>query len=473
MLPDESFYDPLFDVLVIICNFIELSPGQPLIGLGRLVSSNLLTDSNLYLHTQNQKPFNVSKSEIRFGLLSGPQFIPSSNIFQGSIIAIENLPASTQPLSILTSLASQPKLSFRIKNCTSSFKCLFEIHDLKLYKSYQIVSNDVKRRYSNISIINNIEGGFEIKAYSVLIIDLCIRFISRRIIEFENEQKIETVYLESVNDTSKQVSLSKSPNKHSRIYGIAMPLKKMLAENIENFDISIEMDKKVISEKLEGNFAWNRGEAFKVWSLGTSEGEPNVLVDDTKGVQYMNEIKDYAICAFHWFINEGILINEHVRNVKFNIVDYLATSDSIHRGGGQVIPMCKRMFIGSFLTASPILLEPMMIFEIKSLLYKLNELTSNLKERHAKITSTKNHFQSPFIIVKGVIPANYTYDLQEITQKINLGIGYSNIIFSHWKAIKGLYNDSSTPLGQKIIEIRQKKKLSPILPDINNYLDKL
>lgn len=114
-----------------------------------------------------------------------------------------------------------------------------------------------------------------------------------------------------------------------------------------------------------------------------------------------------------------------------------------------------------------------MLFEIKNLSYKLNELLSNLKDRHAKITHTKNHSQSPFVIVKGVIPADYTYDLQETIQTINLGLGYSNMIFSHWKAIKGLYNDPSTPLGEKVIEIRHKKNLSPVLPNINNYLDKL
>ena len=46
-----------------------------------------------------------------------------------------------------------------------------------------------------------------------------------------------------------------------------------------------------------------------------------MLVDVTRGVQYMNEIKDSSIAAFQWATKEGVLCEENVRGVRVNIID--------------------------------------------------------------------------------------------------------------------------------------------------------
>jgi elongation factor 2 len=40
-----------------------------------------------------------------------------------------------------------------------------------------------------------------------------------------------------------------------------------------------------------------------------------------------------------------------MRGIRYNIVDVNLIADAIHRGGGQIIPAARRVYLGSQLTA--------------------------------------------------------------------------------------------------------------------------
>jgi translation elongation factor EF-G len=54
-------------------------------------------------------------------------------------------------------------------------------------------------------------------------------------------------------------------------------------------------------------------EARKIWCFGPDGTGPNVVVDVTKGVQYLNEIKDSVVAGFQWATKEGVLAEENMR----------------------------------------------------------------------------------------------------------------------------------------------------------------
>jgi hypothetical protein len=83
------------------------------------------------------------------------------------------------------------------------------------------------------------------------------------------------------------------------------------------------------------------------------------------GVQYLNEIKDSIVAGFQWATKEGVLCDENMRGVRFNIYDVTLHADAIHRGGGQIIPTARRCLYASVLTAAPRLLEPVYLCEIQ------------------------------------------------------------------------------------------------------------
>lgn len=111
-------------------------------------------------------------------------------------------------------------------------------------------------------------------------------------------------YRETVSDDSDQVCLSKSPNKHNRLYMKARPFPDGLAEDIDKGDVSARQELKQRARYLAEKYEWEVTEARKIWCFGPDGSGPNILVDITKGVQYLNEIKDSVVAGFQWATKE-------------------------------------------------------------------------------------------------------------------------------------------------------------------------
>ena len=189
------------------------------------------------------------------------------------------------------------------------------------------------------------------------LLDLCFVFT----------QKSDPVvsYRETVTEESDQMCLSKSPNKHNRLFMKAAPLEDGVAEEIDKGEISHKQDFKERARILTNKYNWDGTEARKIWCFGPEATGPNLVVDCTKGVQYLNEIKDSVVAGFQWAMKEAPLCEEHARGVRFNIHDVTLHADAIHRGGGQIIPTARRCFLACMLTAKPALLEPVYLCEIQ------------------------------------------------------------------------------------------------------------
>lgn len=111
-------------------------------------------------------------------------------------------------------------------------------------------------------------------------------------------------YRETVTEGSNQICLSKSPNKHNRLHMTACPLPDGMAEDIDKGDISPKDDPKTRARILAEKYDWDATEARKIWSFGPEGTGPNLVVDVTKGVQYLNEIKDSVVAGFQWASKE-------------------------------------------------------------------------------------------------------------------------------------------------------------------------
>ncbi|KAJ6541763.1 P-loop containing nucleoside triphosphate hydrolase protein [Mycena capillaripes] len=103
-------------------------------------------------------------------------------------------------------------------------------------------------------------------------------------------------YRETVTVESSIVAMSKSPNKKTCLYVQAMPMEPDLAKAIEDADVGATKRSRIFAEAN----GWDLNEARKIWCFGPEDTGSNVLVDTTKGVQYINEIRDGAQSAFQW-----------------------------------------------------------------------------------------------------------------------------------------------------------------------------
>jgi elongation factor 2 len=172
-------------------------------------------------------------------------------------------------------------------------------------------------------------------------------------------------FRETVTDESNIVCLSKSPNKHNRLFCKAQPLSEQLQNEIEAGKVSPKDDVKVRARILAEEHGWDVNDARKIWCFGPDTSGANLLVDMTKAVQYLNEIKDSFVGAFQWATKEGVLCEENMRGIRFNVLDVTLHADAIHRGGGQIIPTARRVLYACELTAQPRLMEPVYLWRSK------------------------------------------------------------------------------------------------------------
>ena len=133
-------------------------------------------------------------------------------------------------------------------------------------------------------------------------------------------------YRETVKTESSIVALSKSQNKHNRLYAKALPLDEELTVAIEDGKVTARDDLKLRARVLADEFSWDVANARKIWCFGPDTTGPNLLVDVTKGVQYLNEIKDSCVAAFQWATKEGVCAQENMRGVRINVLDVTVRS---------------------------------------------------------------------------------------------------------------------------------------------------
>lgn len=99
----------------------------------------------------------------------------------------------------------------------------------------------------------------------------------------------------------------------------------------------------------------------------------------------MTEVKDSVCTAFHSATRHGVLAEENLRGVRFNIVDSQLHTDSVHRNAPQIIPCTKRLFSGLQLASLPTLLEPIFLVEITAPSTVLGGVYQTINQRRGQV----------------------------------------------------------------------------------------
>jgi len=280
-------------------------------------------------------------------------------------------------------------------------------------------------------------------------------------------------YRETVTEESTVTCLSKSPNKHNRLFMKATPMQDGLAEDIDSGVINPKDDPKVRGKLLVEKYQWDANDSRKIWCFGPEATGPNMLVDVTKGVQYLNEIKDSMVSGFQWATKDGVLCEENCRGIRWNIHDVTLHTDAIHRGGGQIIPTARRCLYACQLTASPRLLEPVYLVEIQCPESVVGGIYGVLNRRRGHVFEEAQVPGTPTFVVKAYLPVNESFGFTADLRSQTGGQAFPQCVFDHWQVLPGDPLDGKSKPYQVIMETRKRKGLKEALPDLDSYLDKM
>ncbi|MBN1157707.1 elongation factor EF-2, partial [Candidatus Woesearchaeota archaeon] len=190
--------------------------------------------------------------------------------------------------------------------------------------------------------------------------ELHLEIVENRIIT-EKGLKIKTsppivVYRETVTKPSTGEAEGKSPNKHNKFYFKVEPISDEISNAIKNGEIAemrIKKKDQKIWEALEKHGMESK-ESRKVKNIYKG----NMLIDDTRGQVYINEVIEMINDMFENVMSFGPLAKEPCFKVKVYLTDMKLHEDAIHRGPAQVYPAIREGIRGAMRVARPMIYEP-------------------------------------------------------------------------------------------------------------------
>lgn len=279
-------------------------------------------------------------------------------------------------------------------------------------------------------------------------------------------------FRETVAGDSDRTCMSKSPNKHNRLFVTASPLGEELSVHIEEGNMGPKDEVKDRAKVLVNDFGWDQNDSRKIWCFGPEATGPNVVVDQTKGVQYLNEIKDSVVAGFQWVTKEGVLCEETMRGVRMNIQDVTLHADSIHRGAGQIMPAARQVFYACQLSAQPRLQEPIFKVEIQCPDSVVGRVYSVMTRKRGTVTDEQPAGGNQ-VSLKALLPVLESFGFTSFLRQETGGQAFPQMVFSHYETITADPLEKGSKAEELVLNTRKRKGLSAEMPHIDQYNERL
>jgi len=304
--------------------------------------------------------------------------------------------------------------------------------------------------------INEETGEYLISGMGVLHLEVSIHFLQDMGLQVITSQPI-VVYRETITKKS-AIFPGKSPNKHNKFKLILEPLDEEIVKLITTGEINDQLPKKLVARKLF-DLGWPMEEARNVWRI---DERGNLLINLTKGVQFLDEARSMIEAAFKDFCEEGVLAREPVRGVKAILLDAELHEDPAHRVFAQIYPAIHRALLGAQLTAEPTLFEPIMSIQVQVPSDLIGSVTGVLSSKRGSILGIDQ--REYFSVVNGEIPTSETFDLAQVMRGSTGGRAFWQMRFAKWKPLP-------KSLVPKVVgEIRRRKGLPETIPDYKDFV---
>ena len=264
------------------------------------------------------------------------------------------------------------------------------------------------------------------------------------------------VYREAPQTVSAEVE-GVSPNRHNKFYITAEPLTEEIVDAIKRGEIAMggpELERREALMEL----GMDKDTAQGVEQIYGS----NILVDATKGIQYLNETMELVIEGVEEALDDGPLAREPVQGVLLRLHDAKLHEDTIHRGPAQVIPAVREAVHRSLIDGDVKLLEPIQNVRIDVPSEHMGPASGEIQGRRGRVDDMFQ--EGDLMVIEGIAPVDEM-------------IGFSSDIRSAtegraaWNTENAGFRVMSDSLQREtIMEIRERKGLKMELPASIDYI---
>jgi len=436
----------------------QLDPHAGLVATGRMFSGTIEEGDQIYL-VGAKKDYRVQQVSMYMGAFREVV----DRIVAGNIAALLGLDLARAGETLIDFSHKDAMIPFeRIKYVSEPVItiALEPQHPRDLPRLVDVMHRLAIEDPNLMTTINKETGEYLLSGMGELHLEIACKFLR----DYSSGLEIITskpivMYRESVSGEGVS-AMAKSPNKHNRFWVQVEPLEEHVIEMIEKGEIAEEMGRKRIGTILYEEAKWPAEEAKNVWTI---EEHKNILLDLTKGIQFLQEARDMIISGFRWACGSGPLCEEPMRGVKVKLVDVQLHEDPVHRGPAQIMPAIRRALLGSFLTAGPALLEPIYKIGVSVPVQWVGEVSNMIVRKRGRILASEQ--KGPITMITGYIPVAETFGLSADMRSATSGHAFWQSTFDHWEKVP------ENVASNVIKEIRERRGLAPEIPSSNRFID--
>ncbi len=450
--------DPKGPTVMCVTN-MQTDPSLGLIVTGRLFSGSIKTGDQVYL-VGTSKQYNVQQVSVCMGAFrEAVDHVDAGNI--AALLGLEKVKAGE---TLVDSSYAEGMVPFERITYVSEPVITAALEpknpkDLRrLVKAMQNLTVDDPNLSASI---HKETGEYLLSGIGELHLEIAIKSLKDHApgLEVTTSSPI-VVYRETVPKKS-PVVLAKSPNKQNLFWVQVEPLDEKVIEMIESGNKNANVDLKRIKESLNREAGWPADEAENVWAV---DEHRNVLVVLTKNLKRTKNVKKAVIDGFKWGCQAGPLCEEPMRGIKVKLLNAQLHEDTAQSGPVQVTPAVRKTIFSAFLSADPVLLEPVYRIQVTVPTMRIGEVDRLLAKKHGKIVSTA--LKGTVMVIDGYIPVAETLGLASELRTLTSGSALWQTQFDHWGKV------AKTLSAQKIVEIRKRKGLPPEVLSAKRFLDK-
>jgi elongation factor 2 len=264
------------------------------------------------------------------------------------------------------------------------------------------------------------------------------------------------VFRETVEGAAGPVE-GKSPNRHNKFYFKVEPLEASVVEKIKTEGLMVGKDKVFLRDQLM-EAGMDKLEAKNVVNI--TEG--NILLDMTKGVQYLREVMELIQEGFEEVMLRGPLAKEKCRGIKVKLMDVKLHEDSIHRGPAQVIPAVRSAILAAILLAKATFLEPVQNVFISIPQNLLGNVTREIQGRRGQILDIKT--EGDMVSLKAETPVAEMFGFAGDIRSATEGRALWSTEFAGFEPIP------QNLFGEKVMGVRQRKGMKLEMPKPSDFV---
>jgi len=188
----------------------------------------------------------------------------------------------------------------------------------------------------------------------------------------------------------------------------------------------------------------------------------NILVDcKNETAEISEEALEAIIAGFEYACRAGPLCGEPMRHLKVNLIDFQLGKEEIV--GTEIMRGIGKAIFGSFLTADPVLFEPIYKIIISVASELSGESSRMLSTRRGRVTLFEQKGLQN--VITGFIPVSETFGFSKELRSTTSGRAFWQTFFDHWEKMPQKLAE------EVILDLRRRKGLASEVPKPEKFME--